>query len=103
MSRDTADDALLNVAALLVVLTISLFIGYQCTATRRNDAGEVLRAQGYTNVELLGYEPLHCGQHDTVQQGFRAIGPTGVPTRGVVCCGALLKACTVRLEAGEGR
>lgn len=77
-------------------LSLLLFALVGCT-----DAGgakRLLEAQGMTEVEITGYEPFDCSEEDTLQTGFRAKGPTGKPVSGTVCCGIVLRNCTVRFE-----
>ena len=68
-----------------------------CASACTDDSGSrrALGAQGFTNIQLDGWEPFDCGKDDTFSTGFHATNPAGHPVSGVVCCG-VLKACTVR-------
>lgn len=89
----------------LIVLTATIIVmcvipmlfaawGGGCTAPDRSR--KALRNYGFTDVEIGGYAWFRCGNDDDYATEFRAIGPTGLPATGVVCCG-ITKACTVRL------
>lgn len=62
-----------------------------------DDAGtfHALDNQGFTDIQITGYEWLGCGKDDLSSTGFRAKNPAGKPVSGVVCCG-VTKNCTVR-------
>lgn len=55
-----------------------------------------LEQEGYTDISFTGYDWFACAKDDTFHTGFRAKGPTGKPASGVVCCGLMMKGCTVR-------
>ena len=79
-------------AGLLIILIASLG---GCT----DEAGAIraLRASGFTEIHLTGYQPFSCG--DDTCTGFTALGPTGVRVTGAVGCGffSCSKNCTVRI------
>lgn len=79
-----------------VALAICAFILWLSTNTNEQDSIRVLRASGYTNIKFTGYQWFACSESDWSQTGFTATGPTGIPSSGVVCCGLILKSCTVR-------
>lgn len=65
-------------------------------------AQRVLEAQGYTDITITGgNHGWSCGD-DGSATGFTATGPTGGRLEGVVCCGIVVKACTVRIERAVG-
>lgn len=66
-----------------------------CACTDDDNTARTLKASGFTDITVTGYEPFGCGQGDTFSTGFRAKNPKGDQVNGVVCCG-LLKGCTVR-------
>jgi hypothetical protein len=76
-------------------LWIALFL-LSCTDEER--AREVLEGNGYTNIQLTGYQWGACSQEDTSHTGFQALSPAKVMVRGTVCCGLILKNCTIRFE-----
>ena len=65
-------------------------------------AADILGAEGYTAIKLSkGGYGFSCGK-DGSATGFAAMTAAGHPVKGVVCCGLMLKACTVRItEAGR--
>ena len=54
-----------------------------------------LADQGYTQVNLTGYQVFGCGRDDTYNTGFTAVNFAGHRVEGVVCGGAM-KGMTVR-------
>lgn len=85
-------------AALKRAGLVSLLILAACSDSER--ATEVLRDEGYSQIETDGYAMFGCSEHDTVHTSFTARGPSGRRVNGVVCCGltAIGKGCTVRLR-----
>lgn len=77
---------------IVLVLVFGFFIA-GCTDAPHSR--EVLRKQGFTDVEITGYVWMACSEDDTYHTGFRAKNPQGIEVEGVVCCG-LVKSCTVR-------
>lgn len=63
-----------------------------------DEARRVLRQEGYTEVEVTGLAPLSCGHGDKMRTGFKAKNIAGNHVEGVVCCGLVFKACTVRVR-----
>ena len=57
----------------------------------------MLQKQGYTNIEITGYEFGACAEEDVFHTGFIAVSPTGYVVGGVVCSG-LMKGSTIRFE-----
>ena len=57
----------------------------------------MLQKQGYTNIEITGYEFGACAEEDVFHTGFIAVSPTGYVVGGVVCSG-WLKGSTIRFE-----
>lgn len=82
----------MNKIILLVTATI-IFTG----CTRTDSAMEVLKDAGYTNIEITGYRFFGCSDDDHFHTGFKALGPSGHPTEGVVCQG-VLKGSTIRFD-----
>lgn len=75
----------------LLAITL-LFCG--CTDDDRTIM--TLRKSGYTNISTTGYSFLECGEDDTFHTGFVATNSSGQRVTGTVCCGLLLKGCTLR-------
>lgn len=58
-------------------------------------ARRTLEAQGFSDITTSGFS-FGCGESDSYSTGFEATNPAGKRVSGVVCCGLVLKACTVR-------
>ncbi|HSE47459.1 MAG TPA: hypothetical protein VLA89_19350, partial [Gemmatimonadales bacterium] len=79
------------------VLAIVAFLISGCED--RENAGRVLSALGFSDVEMTGPRFIGCGRGDFYQTGFRARGPTGQEVTGVVCSGfGWGKSSTVRID-----
>ena len=77
---------------ILMVLVACIFI-FGCT--NESGAKNALDNEGYTQIQITGWSPFHCGDRDLTSTGFRAMNARGKPVSGVVCCG-ILKNCTIR-------
>lgn len=64
--------------------------------TNETDSGRALESYGFSDVRYTGYVWFACGKDDFSHTGFTANNAAGHPVSGVVCCGLLFKACTVR-------
>jgi hypothetical protein len=78
-----------------LVLIAALLIA---ACTQPDHATEVLAQQGYTNIQITGYDAFACSKDDTYHTGFRATSPTGAKVKGVVCAGLLFKGSTIRFD-----
>lgn len=85
----------MNVRRILLYAALGLI---PAACTNPDGAREVLLDAGYTQVQTDGYDAWACSDDDTYATRFRAIGPTGRPTQGVVCEGLFLKDATIRLR-----
>lgn len=74
---------------------IALFALTACTDS--NKTIRVLEDQGFTDIEITGYEPFACSKDDDFATGFRAKSVTGKTVTGTVCSG-FLKGATVRFD-----
>ncbi len=73
-----------------------LFGLFALACTDESGARKALNAQGFSDIEITGWDALSCGKDDTSSTGFRAKNVKGERVEGVVCCGLLFKNCTVR-------
>ena len=75
-----------------------LLVGLVTTMGCADDTSttETLRKAGYTDISTTGWAPFTCAEEDTFSTGFIAKNPRGVQVEGVVCCGLVVKACTIR-------
>jgi hypothetical protein len=81
---------------LLLIILFFLFICiYACT--NESDTKRILQDEGYTNIELTGYDPWGCGEDDTYSTGFTATNKNGKKVKGVVC-GGITKGYTIRMK-----
>lgn len=55
-----------------------------------------LTSAGYTDIQTYGYSFWSCGEDDAFHTKFTAINPIGKRVSGTVCCGFLVKDCTIR-------
>jgi len=80
-----------------IVLGLSvLFVVFGLSGcTDASKAKQALRSQGFTNIEITGYEFFECGEDDQFHTGFKATNPNGVRIKGTVCSG-ILKGATIR-------
>ncbi len=68
-----------------------------CACTQPDRTREILRSQGYTNIEITGYEIFGCAEKDFFHTGFTATSPNGSHIRGIAC-GGILKGITIRFK-----
>lgn len=66
--------------------------------TDPSTATRVLEDQGYTSVQMTGYNFMACSKDDTFHTGFTAKSPNGRQVSGTVCAGAFFKNSTIRFE-----
>lgn len=77
-----------------LLLTLAALAG--CTEPER--ATQVLAAQGYSEIQITGYDAFACSKDDTYHTGFTAKSPVGVRVKGVVCAGLMFKGSTIRFD-----
>lgn len=77
---------------LLVMAMVSTALAC-CTSAE--PSRKALEGAGYSKIELKGWSAFGCSDDDAFRTRFSAVGPTGKPVEGVVCCG-WLKNCTIR-------
>lgn len=69
---------------------------FLASCTSEDDTIRTLRAAGYTQIRTNGYGWFACAEEDTYATKFIAKNPAGQTASGVVCCGLVMKNCTVR-------
>ena len=77
---------------LILIAAIGLI---NCTDSK--GAKRTLEAQGYTYIEMTGYDFFSCGEGDWYHTGFLAKSISGMRVSGVVCSGLIAKGSTIRL------
>ena len=75
-------------------LIVFFAILFQTGCTDPESARDALSDEGYTDIEIVGFEVWGCSEDDFYHTGFRARRGDRV-VEGVVCCG-IMKDCTVR-------
>jgi hypothetical protein len=58
---------------------------------------DVLNNEGYTDIQVTGYEPFMCSEDDLYHTGFNATNAHGKRVSGAVCGGGV-KGYTIRVE-----
>jgi len=81
------------------LLSLALIISLSITSCMTDDynAKRVLETQGYTNIELTGYDYFGCSDDDFYSTGFKAKSINGNNVEGVFCSSVLSKGGTIRL------
>lgn len=94
--NNDSSGGVIGIVFLLILLVLYLVLApVACTAP--SSAKKALTAAGYSNIKTTGYEYFSCDEKDAFHTGFTAVGPTGIPVKGVVCEG-WFKGATIRLE-----
>ncbi len=88
--------SLMSALGLVGLLFMCYIILTMASCTNVGGAEELLRKEGYTDVEITGYRFFDCSKDDTFHTGFKAKKNGNVIT-GVVCEG-LLKGKTIRYD-----
>ena len=78
---------------LLSITTVLLLVG----CTNPESATSTLKANGFTNINITGYNFTGCGKDDFYHTGFVAKTPIGVSASGTVCAG-VFKGNTIRFD-----
>lgn len=73
-----------------------LFATITAGCTNEPKATEILQKNGYTNIEMTGYNPFACSEDDFYHTGFKAKSISGQIIEGTVCGGILFKGSTIR-------
>jgi len=63
--------------------------------TRPDATVSMLESQGYTEVDITGYNFFGCSKDDSFHTGWTATSVTGARVEGVACAG-LFKGTTIR-------
>lgn len=79
---------------IILLLAVLALVG----CTDGDQAKRVLGAQGFTKINLTGYNFFACGKDDLYHTGFTAKSPIGVSIEGTVCSGMLFKNATIRFQ-----
>jgi hypothetical protein len=79
----------------LFVLCFCLLI---VSCTNSKNVSKFLDKEGYTEIEITGYQWFSCSKDDWFHTGFKATNMKGNVVEGTVCEGLLFKGKTIRFE-----
>lgn len=99
MVKTTTIELLIILVCLLCLLAAVFAVGKAVTSDDA-DYVRILNSQGYTNVDIQGTAFTGCAKEDSPLNSvqFTAKGVNQATVHGVICCGLLLKGCTVRID-----
>ena len=80
----------------LILLTIVMLFSI-ASCTDPQNTRRVLQTQGFTKIQITGYDFFTCSDDDFYHTGFTATSPNGQYVEGVVCQG-IFKGATIRFE-----
>lgn len=80
------------------LIAAAVFVLGLVGCTDADNAERILSANGFTQIEVTGYNWFACSDKDFQSTGFKAVGPTGIKVEGSVCSGLLFKNSTIRFE-----
>ena len=64
--------------------------------TNHDATVSTLESSGFTEIQTGKHDFFSCGQDDFYATKFTATNPIGKKVKGTVCCGMIVKSCTVR-------
>lgn len=90
-----------NLTAIVAFFVILFLVGCTPDTEKVND---ILEAEGLHDIQLLGWKSFSCSDDDDLNVEFGAKRtvldrdgrPSEIEVSGVVCCGLLMKDCTIR-------
>jgi len=82
-----------KITTLCVLIAIGVFIS---GCTNRTDAERALKAEGFKDIKITGYDWFSCSEDDFYHTGFEATNHNGLRVKGTVCSGLLFKNATIR-------
>ena len=77
----------------LIAIVLCTILLSSCSGASTSEI--LLEEQGYTNVEITGFNVFACSEDDMYRYNFTATNPNGKRVKGVVCS-APLKGSTIR-------
>ena len=78
---------------IILIIAIALIM---TGCTNKDDAQRALKYEGFTNIQVTGFNFFGCSKDDFYHTGFIATNKNGVSVEGTVCSGLLSKNATVR-------
>lgn len=79
-----------------LLIVAAILVSGCCTDPQ--NATRILEENGYSDVQITGYNWAACSDDDTYHTGFTATAPGGRKVRGTVCAGVFFKNSTIRFE-----
>ena len=79
---------------LIILLILTLLILTGCTSN--NDTISTLEKAGYTNINVGEWDAFGCSDDDFYSTRFTATNSLNNTVEGTVCCGLMMKRCTIR-------
>lgn len=67
------------------------------SCTNPQGTKELLEKEGYTDIEMTGYQLFSCSKDDVFHTGFKARNVRGLFVEGTVCEG-IIKGKTIRFD-----
>lgn len=80
--------------SIMIILALAICL---TSCTNNDKAIELLQQEGYTDIEMTGYDMFGCSDKDMYSSGFKATNAQGNRIVGVVC-GGYMKGYTIRLH-----
>lgn len=77
------------------IMLMAFVIGLSA-CTDPSEATRVLSNEGYTEIQMTGYNMFACSEDDFYHTGFSAKNREGLVVTGTVCSGMLFKGSTIR-------
>ena len=82
---------------IIIILGVVILFNAPISCTQPDKATEILKAHGYTDIQITGYRPFMASDSDTFSTGFTAKSPSGQRVSGAVTSG-FLKGSTIRFD-----
>lgn len=79
----------------IIITAVALLALASCT--NEDKAISILKKEGYTDIDITGYEPFMCSEEDLYSTGFTATNRAGEKVSGAVCGGGM-KGYTIRFD-----
>jgi len=100
MKRKKTSETIFATAKFIIVATIVVFliVTLPISCTRPDEATELLKKQGYTDIHITGWRPMMAGKDESISTGFEATSPNGQQISGAVTSGFLFKGQTIRFD-----
>ncbi|QFR55967.1 hypothetical protein CPT_Muldoon_010 [Serratia phage Muldoon] len=78
----------------LIALGMLALVG----CTDATEAKRILKNEGYTDVQMTGYDFFACSEDDMFHTGFVGTNAAGNRVEGTICSGLFFKNSTIRYK-----